>query len=117
MEYCDVLKRQSILKNWPEYYSDLHVREVILYASWGVGQRAYPKAKDYLHCISPLNNLYKYYQINEEKKAFYQSIVWLILARTVGKKLLINNIKEAIKTNMEKIGYHEQDLDSDFRRI
>jgi len=29
----------------------------------------------------------------------------------------VNEINEAIKTNMEKIGYPEQDLDSDFRRI
>lgn len=27
----------------------------------------------------------------------------------------VNDIKEAIKANMEKIGYPEQDLDSDFR--
>jgi hypothetical protein len=29
----------------------------------------------------------------------------------------VNEIKEAIKTNMEKIGYPEQDLDGDFRRL
>jgi len=29
----------------------------------------------------------------------------------------VNEIKEAIKTNIEKICYPEQDLDSDFQRI